>query len=187
VASLACATFVNWRTRRGIDTVLEGSPAPGLRLLEPLGYLDFLSLTDTAGVVVTDSGGVQEETTYLGVPCLTVRPNTERPVTIELGTNRLVERSPDALVAAVRERLREPRTTTRALCRTCSATRSRQATWRRCSLARSSAIGTSSSGGSSRPRIVRARVRGATRPARATFLPQSAGPPGSATAGSARS
>jgi UDP-N-acetylglucosamine 2-epimerase (non-hydrolysing) len=86
-----------------------------LRLLEPLGYLDFLSLTDTAGVVVTDSGGVQEETTYLGVPCLTVRPNTERPVTIELGTNRLVERSPEALVAAVRERLREPRTTSHAL------------------------------------------------------------------------
>jgi UDP-N-acetylglucosamine 2-epimerase (non-hydrolysing) len=106
---------VHPRTRRGIDTVLEGSPAPGLRLLEPLGYLDFLSLTDTAGVVVTDSGGVQEETTYLGVPCLTVRPNTERPVTIELGTNRLVERSPEALVAAVRERLREPRTTSHAL------------------------------------------------------------------------
>ena len=106
---------VHPRTRRSIDAVLEGSPAPGLRLLEPLGYLDFLSLTDTAGVVVTDSGGVQEETTYLGVPCLTVRPNTERPVTIELGTNRLVERSPEALVAAVRERLREPRTTSHAL------------------------------------------------------------------------
>jgi UDP-N-acetylglucosamine 2-epimerase (non-hydrolysing) len=106
---------VHPRTRRGIDAVLEGSAPPGLRLLEPLGYLDFLALMDAAGVVVTDSGGVQEETTYLGVPCLTVRPNTERPVTIELGTNRLVGHTPEALVAAARERLREPRTATRAV------------------------------------------------------------------------
>ncbi len=102
---------VHPRTRRGIDA-LDGGVPPGLRLLEPLGYLDFLSLMDAAGVVVTDSGGVQEETTYLGVPCLTVRPNTERPVTIEVGTNRLVERAPEALVKAARERLREPRETT---------------------------------------------------------------------------
>ena len=63
---------------------------PRVRLLEPLGYLDFVALTRGAAAVVTDSGGVQEETTVLGVPCLTLRPNTERPVTITHGTNRLV-------------------------------------------------------------------------------------------------
>ncbi len=68
--------------------------ARGVRLCEPLGYLDFLSLMDAAAAVVTDSGGVQEETTYLGVPCLTLRPNTERPVTVELGTNELVPLDP---------------------------------------------------------------------------------------------
>jgi UDP-N-acetylglucosamine 2-epimerase (non-hydrolysing) len=64
---------------------------PRLRLIEPLGYVAFLSLVRGAAVVVTDSGGIQEETTILGVPCLTVRPNTERPITITHGTNRLVE------------------------------------------------------------------------------------------------
>ena len=62
-----------------------------LRIVEPLGYVDFLSLVRGAALVVTDSGGIQEETTVLGVPCLTVRPNTERPITITHGTNRLVE------------------------------------------------------------------------------------------------
>jgi len=71
----------------------------GLHLVEPLGYLAFLSLVAGSAVVITDSGGVQEETTILGVPCLTVRPNTERPVTITHGTNRLVE--PGELAAAV--------------------------------------------------------------------------------------
>ena len=71
----------------------------GLHLVEPLGYLAFLSLLAGAALVVTDSGGVQEETTIFGVPCLTVRPNTERPVTITHGTNRLIE--PDELAAAV--------------------------------------------------------------------------------------
>ncbi|MET8231580.1 UDP-N-acetylglucosamine 2-epimerase (non-hydrolyzing) [Micromonospora sp. NPDC005298] len=64
-----------------------------LRVVEPLGYLEFVSLVRGAVVVVTDSGGVQEETTMLGVPCLTLRPNTERPITITHGTNRLVTRS----------------------------------------------------------------------------------------------
>ena len=64
---------------------------PRLRLIEPLGYVGFMSLVRGASVVVTDSGGIQEETTILGVPCLTVRPNTERPITISHGTNRLVE------------------------------------------------------------------------------------------------
>ncbi|MEU4470494.1 UDP-N-acetylglucosamine 2-epimerase (non-hydrolyzing) [Micromonospora sp. NPDC023888] len=64
-----------------------------LRVVAPLGYLEFVSLVRGAAVVVTDSGGVQEETTMLGVPCLTLRPNTERPITITHGTNRLVTRS----------------------------------------------------------------------------------------------
>lgn len=71
--------------------------APGVRLTEPLGYLEFLHLMDKAAVVVTDSGGIQEETTYLGIPCLTVRENTERPSTIEIGTNRLVPLSPERI------------------------------------------------------------------------------------------
>jgi UDP-N-acetylglucosamine 2-epimerase (non-hydrolysing) len=65
---------------------------PGVTVIEPLGYVEFLGLVRGADVVVTDSGGVQEETTVLGVPCLTLRPNTERPVTITHGTNRLVTR-----------------------------------------------------------------------------------------------
>jgi UDP-N-acetylglucosamine 2-epimerase (non-hydrolysing) len=62
---------------------------PNLILTEPLGYLDFLSLMDSAAVLITDSGGIQEETTYLKVPCLTLRENTERPITVEIGTNQL--------------------------------------------------------------------------------------------------
>ena len=79
-----------------------------LRIVDPLGYVDFLSLVRGAALVVTDSGGIQEETTVLGVPCLTVRPNTERPITITHGTNRLVE--PEAVVPAapVRPRGRPP-------------------------------------------------------------------------------
>jgi len=61
-----------------------------IRLIEPLGYLDFMNLYSGAALVLTDSGGLQEETTALGIPCLTLRENTERPITIELGTNRLV-------------------------------------------------------------------------------------------------
>jgi UDP-N-acetylglucosamine 2-epimerase (non-hydrolysing) len=69
---------------------IEWQAPPSLRLTEPLGYLDFLALQSEAALVMTDSGGVQEETTFLGVPCLTLRPNTERPVTVTLGTNVLV-------------------------------------------------------------------------------------------------
>jgi UDP-N-acetylglucosamine 2-epimerase (non-hydrolysing) len=78
--------------------------APGLRLIEPLGYLDSLCLTEQAGCVLTDSGGLQEETSYLGVPCLTLRANTERPITIERGTNRLttIPRIEDDFDAALR-------------------------------------------------------------------------------------
>jgi UDP-N-acetylglucosamine 2-epimerase (non-hydrolysing) len=81
----------------------------GVRLIEPIGYVDFLALQARAAVVVTDSGGVQEETTFLGVPCLTVRPNTERPVTITVGTNRLVERNSSAIVSAIRDAAQHPR------------------------------------------------------------------------------
>ena len=63
---------------------------PGLHLLEPQGYLDFLALQSRARVVITDSGGIQEESTYLGVPCLTLRDTTERPVTVSMGTNILI-------------------------------------------------------------------------------------------------
>ena len=76
---------------------------PELHLVDPVGYLDFLKLMAHARVVLTDSGGIQEETTVLGVPCLTLRENTERPVTVELGTNRLVGQQPDRILAAYRE------------------------------------------------------------------------------------
>ncbi|GIV57692.1 MAG: UDP-N-acetyl glucosamine 2-epimerase [Rhodothermaceae bacterium] len=78
---------------------------PRLHLLDPLGYLEFLRLMEHAAVVVTDSGGIQEETTYLQVPCLTLRENTERPVTLELGTNALMPLDPGPIarrVAALR-------------------------------------------------------------------------------------
>ena len=71
-----------------------------VRVIDPLGYLDFLALQAAASVVLTDSGGVQEETTALGVPCLTLRENTERPITVTEGTNRVVGVDPDAIVAA---------------------------------------------------------------------------------------
>ena len=75
---------------------------PGIRLLEPMGYLEFLDLMEHAGVVLTDSGGIQEETAFLGVPCLTLRENTERPATITSGTNELVEVDPPAVARRVR-------------------------------------------------------------------------------------
>jgi UDP-N-acetylglucosamine 2-epimerase (non-hydrolysing) len=78
------------RTRQRIDRL--GVNIEKLRFLEPLPYIEFLSLQRRAVVVITDSGGVQEETTYLGVPCLTMRNNTERPVTVDMGTNVLVGR-----------------------------------------------------------------------------------------------
>ncbi len=76
-----------------------------LTMLEPLEYLDFLALEDHARLVITDSGGVQEETSVLGVPCFTYRDSTERPVTVRLGTNTLVGTSPRALEAACRQEL----------------------------------------------------------------------------------
>jgi UDP-N-acetylglucosamine 2-epimerase (non-hydrolysing) len=85
---------VHPRTRK----MLAGAELPlGLQLTEPLGYLDFLSLEADAGAVLTDSGGVQEETTYLGVPCFTLRDNTERPVTVRAGTNTLLGLKPERI------------------------------------------------------------------------------------------
>ena len=78
----------------------------GLRLLEPLGYLDFLHLQKRARLVLTDSGGIQEEASILGVPCLTLRENTERPITTTRGTNVLVGSDTRAIVAAARKILR---------------------------------------------------------------------------------
>src|SRR5208282_1504497 len=86
---------VHPRTRRRIDDF--GLNAGQLRLLDPCPYVDFLGLQSRATVVITDSGGIQEETTYLGVPCLTVRENTERPITVSMGTNVLVGRDPEKL------------------------------------------------------------------------------------------
>ena len=73
---------------------------PNLQLIDPLGYLDFLQLFTGARIVLTDSGGIQEETTALGIPCLTLRENTERPITIQMGTNRLVGRDPRRILSA---------------------------------------------------------------------------------------
>jgi UDP-N-acetylglucosamine 2-epimerase (non-hydrolysing) len=87
---------VHPRTRKMMAAL--GVEAPeGLTLTEPFGYLDFLSLLTDARAVLTDSGGIQEETTYLGVPCFTLRANTERPVTVELGTNTLLGLDPAAI------------------------------------------------------------------------------------------
>jgi len=99
---------VHPRTRARIAD--DGLDAGAVRLLDPLDYLDFIALEADARLVVTDSGGLQEETSALGVPCLTYRTTTERGVTCELGTNRLVGTDPRALAAAITAELeREPR------------------------------------------------------------------------------
>jgi UDP-N-acetylglucosamine 2-epimerase (non-hydrolysing) len=97
---------VHPRTRKNLRALgLGAGQRADLRLLEPLGYLEMLGLVGGAALVITDSGGLQEETTYLGVPCLTVRPNTERPVTCLHGTNRLVPPRRDVILAAARRAL----------------------------------------------------------------------------------
>ena len=78
--------------------MMVGMPIdPQLHVLDPVGYLEFLSLQADAAAVLTDSGGVQEETTYLGVPCFTLRDNTERPVTIRAGTNTMLGLDPSRI------------------------------------------------------------------------------------------
>jgi UDP-N-acetylglucosamine 2-epimerase (non-hydrolysing) len=100
---------VHPRTRKALadlPTVL-----PNVKLTEPLGYLEFMKLVSHARFVMTDSGGIQEETTYLGVPCLTLRNNTERPVTVNSGTNVLVGLDPDRITAAALAAARAGRST----------------------------------------------------------------------------
>jgi UDP-N-acetylglucosamine 2-epimerase (non-hydrolysing) len=88
---------VHPRTRKMMEAAGGGDRAPGLHLSEPLGYLEFLSLLADSRAVLTDSGGIQEETTYLGIPCFTLRANTERPVTVSAGTNTLLGLDPAAI------------------------------------------------------------------------------------------
>jgi UDP-N-acetylglucosamine 2-epimerase (non-hydrolysing) len=93
---------VHPRTRPAVAQSPRASAAVArgrLRLIDPLGYLEFVGLLDASFAVLTDSGGIQEETTVLGVPCLTLRENTERPVTVAQGTNRLVGTSPERILA----------------------------------------------------------------------------------------
>jgi UDP-N-acetylglucosamine 2-epimerase (non-hydrolysing) len=85
------------RTREHLRALRLEIDSQRLRLTDPVGYLEFLSLQKGAAFVITDSGGIQEETTFLGIPCLTVRENTERPITVELGTNILVGQNMDRL------------------------------------------------------------------------------------------
>jgi UDP-N-acetylglucosamine 2-epimerase (non-hydrolysing) len=86
---------VHPRTRQRIAEF--GYKAENLHLLDPLPYIEFLALQSRAAVVITDSGGIQEETTYLGIPCLTLRSNTERPITVEMGTNVMVGQNRETL------------------------------------------------------------------------------------------
>ena len=88
---------VHPRTRQLLNGMGFSASASRLKLVDPLGYVEFLALQQRASMVITDSGGIQEETTYLGIPCLTVRENTERPATVTLGTNILVGRDMDRL------------------------------------------------------------------------------------------
>ena len=98
------------RTRTRLEGFgLGGAAGAGVRFVEPLGYLDFLRLYSGARLVLTDSGGLQEETTALGVACLTLRENTERPVTVELGTNRVVGTDPARIVAVAEAALAQDR------------------------------------------------------------------------------
>jgi UDP-N-acetylglucosamine 2-epimerase (non-hydrolysing) len=97
---------VHPRTRARLQATSSADDVPGVILTEPLGYIDFLSLTSHAAIILTDSGGLQEESTALGVPCLTLRENTERPVTITHGTNHLVGVRTAAILTGYRNALR---------------------------------------------------------------------------------
>lgn len=93
---------VHPRTRQRLEAFGIGARDDrSVRMVDPLGYLEMLGLVSTAGLVITDSGGLQEETSYLGVPCLTVRANTERPITLTAGTNRLVPSTRQGIVEGV--------------------------------------------------------------------------------------
>lgn len=111
--SYRCGLEVVWpvhpRTAKNIREFELEDELQDLRVLNPLPYLEFISLMDRAAVVITDSGGIQEETTVLGVPCVTVRPTTERPITLTEGTNRLFDDDPGRLVQVCREAMAEAR------------------------------------------------------------------------------
>jgi UDP-N-acetylglucosamine 2-epimerase (non-hydrolysing) len=97
---------VHPRTRKNLYSMSLGNridSMAGFRLLDPLGYLDFLKLMSSAKIVLTDSGGIQEETTLLNVPCLTLRENTERPITVEVGSNRIVGTETAKIVGAYKQ------------------------------------------------------------------------------------
>ena len=106
VEKFGLSSLLNWSTypERATtqlpDSTLSGSSS-GIYIVPPLGYLDFLHLVEKATLVITDSGGIQEETTYLKIPCMTLRENTERPVTVTVGSNYLVGTKPkDILTTA---------------------------------------------------------------------------------------
>jgi len=112
---------VHPRTRANIETLPQNSDLiteqgsstqncskPGIHLIEPLPYLEFLDLMRNASLVLTDSGGIQEETTVLGRPCLTLRENTERPSTVEGGGNILVGMDPERIVREAKKALKNP-------------------------------------------------------------------------------
>jgi UDP-N-acetylglucosamine 2-epimerase (non-hydrolysing) len=94
---LKVAFPVHPRTKAAMEALNIRIETPGLRLLEPMGYVEFLSLLAGAAGALTDSGGIQEETTFLGVPCFTLRDNTERPITVDMGTNTLLGLRPDRI------------------------------------------------------------------------------------------
>ncbi len=94
---------VHPRTRQMIRRLAAAEFSRNLKLVDPVGYLEFLGMQRKAAFLITDSGGIQEETTFLGIPCLTVRANTERPVTVDVGTNTLVGQDIEMLKAEARK------------------------------------------------------------------------------------
>ena len=98
---------VHPRTRAVIERIGLEPDEARIRLIEPAGYLDFTKLMRYSSIVLTDSGGIQEETTALGIPCLTIRDNTERPITTTVGTNRLVGTRPERIVAEAHTALQQ--------------------------------------------------------------------------------
>jgi UDP-N-acetylglucosamine 2-epimerase (non-hydrolysing) len=95
------------RTRKALNGRYADG-VPNLRLVDPMGYFDFMKLVGSARLVLTDSGGIQEESTVLGVPCLTLRKNTERPATVDEGTNILIGQDPSRILSAARNVLASP-------------------------------------------------------------------------------
>jgi UDP-N-acetylglucosamine 2-epimerase (non-hydrolysing) len=95
---------------RKMITNQSSKPTPRLHFMNPLGYLDFVGLLKNARLVITDSGGLQEETTYLNIPCVTARDNTERPITVEMGSNLLAGSDPEKVLSASLQQLHSPKT-----------------------------------------------------------------------------